>query len=539
MNKNITKIIKTIPQKPGVYLFKNNSGLVIYVGKAKQLKNRVSSYFNKSNLLEPAKKQMLPQIKDIDFIVTKSEYEALLLESNLIKQYKPKYNVRLKDDKNYLYIKIENINDFPKIYTVRKIDDQKSQYFGPFTDSRAVTQTLKLLRKLFPYRDCSENLFNKKKECLKYHIKQCLAPCIGAVGREEYNGIIRNCELFLLGKRSKIIANLTSQMNKAADGKNYERAAQLRDQIKSLYKIIERQTVVSPKKENQDYISYIKYGRKFYINLFIAREGKIVGKENFVINNKYKLSDQSILESFLKEYYLHTFDYPQTIITQINLENSLSLSKNFSKKAGKNIKIINPKKGQKKEIINLGIQNARNYLIKKIGPLENEKSRIILQNLKNKLKLPYRPKRIECFDISNIQGKFAVGSMAVFTNGLIDKKEYRKFKIKTVKGANDVAMMEEVLRRRLNNFAWPYPDLIVLDGGKPQLNRIKKLLNARKLTIPLISLAKREEEIFVTYKKNPIKLNKNSSELKLLQRIRDEAHRFAIIYHKKLRLKGL
>lgn len=539
MNINIKKLLLNIPLKPGVYLFKNKTGKVIYIGKAKVLKNRVNSYFTKSSNLEMSKINMLSKIEDIDYIITKSEYEALLLESNLIKQYKPTYNVRLKDDKNYLYIKIENINEFPKIYTVRKIDDAKASYFGPFTDSQAVKQTLKLLRKLFPYRDCSENLFNKNKECLKYHIKQCLAPCIGAVSHEEYNNLIRNCELFLIGKRSKLIRNFKSEMNIASQNKQYEKAANYRDQIKSLSKIVERQTVISTKKESQDYISYVKYRENYYINLFIVREGKIIGRENFIINNIGNFTDDMILESFIKEYYLHTFDFPTEIILQIKILNDSDLSSLLSKKSKKKVKIITATRGKKREVIRLGIQNAKNFLTKKIGPIENAKYKKLLQSLKLKLNLPHNPKRIECYDISNIQGKFAVGSMIVFTNGQPDKKEYRKFKIKSVVGANDVAMMEEVVSRRLNNVSWPYPDLIIVDGGKPQLNQIKKLLNIKNLTIPLISLAKKEEEIYLTNKKYSLKLKKDSEVLKLIQRIRDEAHRFAISYHKKLRAKTL
>lgn len=538
MIKNIANILINIPPKPGVYLFKNSEGRVIYVGKAKILKNRINSYFLKSNYLEAGKINLINKIADIDYIITKNEYEALLLESNLIKQYRPFYNIRLKDDKNYLYIKIDNLNEYPKIYTVRKIDDNRSAYFGPFTDGQAVRQTLKMLRKLFPYRDCSENLFAKNQACLKYHIKQCLAPCIGAINKDEYNNIIRNCELFLLGKRSAIIKKLGAQMALASRSKNYEKAAMLRDQIADLTKIIEKQAVISTKNECQDYIAYIKYRHNYYVNLFIVREGKIIGKENFVIDNLGKFPEHVLLESFIKEYYLHAFDFPKEIITQAAIPNAASLALLLSKKAHGKLRIIQATRGRKKAIINLGIQNARNFLIKKIGPTINSKNQKILQNLKTSLHLPYLPKRIECYDISNIQGVLAVGSMAVFTNGQPDKKEYRKFKIKTVRGANDVAMMKEVIARRLKNISWPYPDLIILDGGKPQLNQIKNLLTAKKLAIPLIALAKKEEKVFLTHKKNPLSLNKYSDALKLLQRIRDEAHRFAITYHKKLRSKN-
>lgn len=543
MNKRLANQLKIIPRKTGIYIFKDSSGNILYIGKAKNIKKRVKSYFDRINSLSIDKKMMVGRISNIDYISVGSEYEAFLLESNLIKKYKPRYNVILKDDKNYLFIKIDYQDDFPKIYTTRKIERGRASYFGPFTDGQAVKQTLNLIRKMFPYRDCNQNIYDdnnielKKKACLKYHIKKCLAPCIGAVSKDEYNRIIRKCELFLLGKRSTLVEKLKNEMLKASDKKNYEEAASLRNQIEAIKKITAKQVIISAKKENQDYISFVANKNKAFINLFIVREGKLIGKENFTMNIMKGNDDVEIITNFIKQYYPTATDMPKEIISQEKIPSEKKLSLFLSRKFNKKIIISRAYRGKRKSVIEMGKQNAQNYMEKMLGALGQKDIYKTLKKIKNIFSLENIPRRIECFDISNIQGKLATGSMVVFLNGVSDKKEYRRFKIKTVASANDVEMMREVILRRLKNKQWKYPDLIVLDGGRPQFNIIEKELKNIKIRIPMIALAKKEEEIYFDKYKKPFKLSKNSEELKLLQRIRDDAHRFAIRYHKILRKK--
>lgn len=535
VNKNT---IKNIPHKPGVYLFKDSKKQVLYVGKAKDLKKRFFSYFQKTSSLAPDKLKMLKQASHYDYIITSNELEALLLESNLIKQHRPKYNVILKDDKNYKYIKIDYQDDFPKIYSVRKIEKGPAQYFGPFTDGYAVNQTLDLLQKIFRYRDCAKD-FNKKmlntkfdqRACLKFHIKRCLAPCIGKISKQEYDQTIHQCELFLKGRQNQIVKNLEKQMQQASLNTNFEQAAKLRDQLSDIKTIIKKQKVISTKQENQDYISiYRQNKQKCTINVFIVREGKLIGKENFPLKTDFNANNSELLESFIKQYYQKQTDHPQELIIPETINDQNLLEKWLK------LKIIVPNKGKKKQLLDLGIKNAIEYSKRKFEQSLDGQKLEILKNLKEKLNLPNLPNRIECYDISNIQGKNATGSMIVFTNGLPNKKEYRLFKIKTVLQANDVAMIKEILTRRVHN-NWPNPDLIIIDGGKPQINAAQQVISEHNFSTSLISLAKRFEEIFALNTQQPIKLPNDSKELHLLQQIRDEAHRFAITYHRKLHAK--
>ncbi len=537
--------IKNIPNKPGVYLFKDAKKQILYVGKAKDLKKRLNSYFQNTASLALDKIKMLNQANNIDYILTSNELEALLLESNLIKQHRPKYNIILKDDKNYKYIKIDYQDSFPKIYSVRKIEKGPAQYFGPFTDGYAVNQTLDLIQKVFKYRDCEKDFtrrsseqrtqagLNKKfgqRACLKYHIKRCLAPCIGKVTKEEYDQTIRQCELFLKGKQNQVAKDLEEKMTQESANKNFERAARLRDRLKDIKTIIKKQIVISPKQENQDYISLYRKENDFVINLFIVREGKLIGKENFLLKANSDSNNSELLESFIKQYYQKQLDRPEELILPETI-NDQDLIEKWLK-----LTITIPSIGKKKQMLDLGIKNAIEYTRRKFnGSIIGEKISI-LKSLQKILNLNTLPDRIECYDISNIQGKIATGSMVVFENGMSSKKEYRLFKIKTVFQANDVAMIKEVLERRVHN-DWPTPDLIIIDGGKPQINAALEILGEHNWQTSLISLAKRFEEIYTPNTEKPINLPRDSKELHLLQQIRDEAHRFAITYHKKLRSK--
>ncbi len=529
---------KSLPLKPGVYIFKNESRKVLYVGKSKFLRKRVRTYFENTQKLPEDKQLMIPKISEIDHIVTDTELEALLLETTLIKKHRPKHNILLKDDKNYQYIKIDNNWDFPKIYATRNIDDKESQYFGPFTDGLAVKQTIEMIRKLFKYRTCDREIpydLSKtySRPCLNHHIKLCLAPCIGAVTREEYESIIHNCVRFLQGKQTEITSDLKLAMKQESAKKNFERAAILRDQLEDIAKITAKQKMVSTKKEDLDIVSFYRQNKTCAFNVFLVREGNLTGKENFSLALPDHPSDEKVMSVFLERYYSTTKNLPKKIVVEIETKNTKIVQELIDQNSKS---IILPQKGRLKKLVELGKINAREFWLKQREPKKAPES--VLAKLKNTLELPKLPRVIEAYDISNLQGTNPTGSMIVFQNAKPKKSAYRHFKIKREHTPDDVHMMQEILVRRLGHQQdWPLPDLILIDGGKPQLNAIARILLEHKIKIPLISLAKREEEIFILGKNESVKLAKNNSALQLLQRLRDEAHRFAISHHKKLRKK--
>ena len=545
VNLKIKKRLLQLPQKPGIYIFSTTKGIILYVGKAKNIKKRVSSYFIKNKKIAPDKELMLPKISKIDYIVADSELEALLLESNLIKKERPKYNVILKDDKQYQYIKIDYHDDFPKVYTTRETKRDKSSYYGPFTDGYAVKNTLNLLNKLFPYRECGLEIYEnspKRRVCLKYHIKRCLGPCAHKISKKNYNNLIKQCDLFLRGKQSKMLSKMKKEMKDEASNKNFEKAATLRDQIQNLEKIIEKQKIISTKKIDQDIISYFQGKRITTINLFIVREGKLIAKENFYLKTRNKgLSE--ILSTFIKLHYLNQKIIPKDIIIQSDINEKHLIACFLSHKSDRKINIIVPQKGKNYKLIKLGAKNAKLYYhnlsAKEKSKERNKDNTTVLEDLKTILKLQKLPTRIECYDISNIQGTSATGSMVVFENGIPAKSEYRRFKIK-YSSISDTDMMKEMLERRfghknISQKKWPLPDLIIIDGGQGQLNAVMDILKNKKIDIPTISIAKQFEELYSKKISKPIRLSKNSKTLQLIQNIRDEAHRFAITYHKILR----
>jgi len=548
---NVTTNLKTstLPSKPGVYIFKNAQDQVIYIGKASDLKNRVKSYFQSSAQLSPWKQRLVNEIKNIDYILASSETEALLLECNLIKKYKPKYNVTFKDDKFYKFIKITLSEDFPRILTIRRISKDKARYFGPYSSSESLDNTLKTLRKIFPYRTCKTL---PKKPCLLYHIDLCPAPCVGFISKEGYHKLITQIVLFLEGRSNEIIKELKKEMGKLAQKKEFEKAAEIRDRLVKIQKTLATQQVISINKIDQDIISMAHEGNLSSINIFIIRQGKLIDKQNFILKHTKHLSDKEILTSFVEQYYRNATNLPKEIILQTEIEDKKNIVKWLESLVQRKMKLTIPKRGHKKKLIKLGRINAREHL--KTGKRKEKISRVRAREsqreLKSVLNLKKIPKIIECFDVSNIQGKEATGSMVVFVSGKPDKSRYRKFKIRTVAQINDYAMMEEVLKRRFtyikntqrlksskdNAFKTP-PDLIIIDGGKGQLSRALEVLKQFKLRIPVIGLAKRLEEIYVPGKSKPIHLLPNSPALLMLRHIRDEAHRFAITYHRKLREK--
>ncbi|XOU94073.1 MAG: excinuclease ABC subunit UvrC [Candidatus Kerfeldbacteria bacterium] len=526
------KSIQNIPLKPGVYIYKDGKKNILYIGKAKKLKNRVSSYFHNQASLTPDKEIMVSKIKKIEYFITSSETEALLLETSLIKKNQPPYNIDLKDDKYFLYIKITTSEDYPRVFTVRRIEKDKEKYFGPFTSALSVRETLRLLRKLFPHRNFTKP---KSQHQLKFLLKR-YAELLGPLDKKEYQQSINKIIQFLKGDYSQILKDLKTKMEVSAKNKKFEKAAGLRDKIYAIQKISEKQKVVSIKLVNEDIISISHESTISSINLFNIRQGKLINKENFILENTHGQNEKDILQAFIEQYYSSSPTKPNNIIVPIQPANKSIIEKTFS------FKVIVPQKGVKKQYIKLGEENAKNYLEqqKATWQREDEISKESLSEIKKLLKLKNNPKRIEIYDISNIQGISAVGSMVVFTNGQPDKKWYRKFKIKTIDQANDPAMMAEVLSRRFQhidkkNKTWPKPDLIILDGGKGQLNTVNKAI---EINIPIIALAKKNEDIYQLNKKNPVNLTYNSPAFFLIQRMRDEAHRFAITFFRKSHQKS-
>ncbi|MFC1618211.1 excinuclease ABC subunit UvrC [Patescibacteria group bacterium] len=529
----------TLPQSPGIYIFKNKPGQILYIGKSKSLRKRVQTYFQNTSKLPPDKQLMIKQVVKIDHIVTDSELEALLLETTLIKKHRPKYNILLKDDKNYQYIKIDNSWDFPKIYTVRHIEDHKAnaQYFGPFTDGTAVKQTLELMRKLFRYRTCNREIpydLSKlySRSCLNHHIKLCLGPCIGAVNREDYEQTIHNCVQFLQGKQTEIASELKLEMAKASENKNFERAAILRDQLSDIKKLTAKQKVIAPNQDNFDVVSFYRKDKISVFNVFLVRDGKLIGKENFSVSLPDHPGDEEVMGTFLERYYSTTKSLPKKVVLQAEPLNT-DLVQRLLKIKSRAISV--PERGKLKKLVELGVTNAREYWHKRqeqAKPTEN-----VLEQLQQVLDLPHLPHRIEAYDISNLQGTNPTGSMAVFENSQPKKTDYRRFKVKIKQTPDDVSMLREIIARRLQHPDWARPDLMLIDGGKPQLHAAEQVLLEKKVKIPLASIAKREEEVFVIGKTKPIKLAKSNPALQLLQRLRDEAHRFAIGHHTRLRQK--
>ena len=549
--------LSSIPAKPGIYLMKDVNGKVIYVGKAVNLRNRVRSYFHASANRFPKTRHLRQDLSDLDFIVTASELEALILECNLIKKYQPRYNVMLKDDKRYPYIKITWQEAYPRIYTVRRMQNDGAKYYGPFTATWAVSQTLDLLRKIFPYLTCKREITGQdKRACLYYHIGRCPGPCIGAVSQEEYRTLVSQICRFLEGKSEEVIDDLRTQMAAASERLEFERAATLRDQIVALERVIERQRVVSSAVADEDVIAFACQDGNACVQVFFIRRGKLIGREYFVLEGTADEDARQIMTSFVKQFYDKAAYVPSEILLQSDIDEAMIIQSWLRTKRGTKVALKVPRRGQKKELVQMAAENAAETLahLRAQWLLDEGKSVEALAELQEHLELAQPPARIECYDISNIQGKAATGSMVVFAKGVPRKSDYRRFKIRTVEGADDYAMMQEVLRRRFRkavgntreigelakDTAWTIlPDLIVVDGGKGQLNAALEVMDEYGLreAVPVVGLAKEREAIFAPDRPEPILLPGGSQGLFLMQRIRDEAHRFALQYHRRLREK--
>ncbi len=550
MNDDLKQTLKLLPSLPGCYIYYNNENEVIYVGKAKILKRRVKSYFNKKHYDNVKVQVLVSQIERLEYIITNSEVEALILESHLIKKYKPKYNILLKDDKKYPYFLITD-EDFPRISVVRKknMNPEKGRYYGPYTDVRAMYATLDFLKKIFPLKQCKQPKF-KSRPCLYYQIGRCLAPCQNLVTSEEYKSIVKQAELFLSGKQSELMKQLMTQIQKYSDSEQFEKAARLRDSYLDLQKTLEKQKVVYENtKLNEDVISVLTGDGLIVVLILMIREGRLIDKKDFV----FECEEDDKVEffaTFFKEYYASlTLEFPDRIVsaTLENVGEKALYEEWLEILAQKKVKISYGKSAQGKELQALADKNAtvvlNNAKISKMSKIRDDFNEIG-SYLKEKLELNNFPYRMECYDISHIQGTNTVASMVVFINGVSKKSEYRKFKIKTTEGKpDDFLSMKEVLTRRLNRLGekgWEKPDLIIIDGGKGQLSSVMQIVEDLGVSgIDFVSLAKRNEEVFLPNRSEPIIIPRNSSALFLFQRIRDEAHRFAITFHKDLRSKAM
>ncbi len=543
---DIQEQLKKLPAEPGVYLMKDENDKVIYVGKAISLKNRVRQYFQSSKNHTSKVKSMVKNIYKFEYIITDSELEALILECNLIKQYRPKYNVLLRDDKTYPYIKVTLNEDYPRVLKVRQVIKDKAKYFGPYTNTTAVNDTLEIIRNIYPIRTCNidieKAIKNKVRPCLNKHIKKCVGPCTGEVSKEDYGKMIEEIILFLSGKEEKLIELLKEKMNKCAADFNFEDAAMYRDKIKSLEDMIQKQKIdLGSSDLNQDVIAMARAHDEACVQVFFIRNGKIVGREHYILEGVMDSSRESILSSFIKQFYMSQDYIPKEIIIEDEVEDSFVLEEWLSSKKGQKVIIKVPQKGEKKSLVEMVRKNAVEYLEKfsNMNKLKYQKSIGALEELKTLIGLENIPKRIESFDISNIQGVDSIGSMVVFTDGKKDKKEYRRYKIKTVVGPNDYDSMAEIVERRLKY--GDLPDLILLDGGKGQVSSVKKVLDKYNVNIPLWGMYKDDKHKTkgLISQEKEIELDKTSNLYRFVASIQEEVHNYAISYHRSLRNKSL
>jgi excinuclease ABC subunit C len=608
--------LNSLPHQPGIYLFKDDAGRILYVGKATSLYNRVRSYFGDPSDLSPKNQALVPKIADIEFIVVANEVEALILENEYIKRHQPKYNVRLRDDKNYPYIKVSLKEDFPRVYRVRSFRHDGNRYFGPYTNSGAVDATLDLLNKLFPYRTCRYDAtlwapprghedappagWKQKllpRPCTQYYIHRCNAPCVAHVTRTQYDEVVRQVILFLEGKHDEVLAELRRQMEDAAEQLEFERASVLRDRVQAVERVLEKQKIINTSGAgDQDVVALAAADDETCAQIFFFRNGRLAGREYFILQGTRDTAPADVMRSFLQQFYDQASYIPAELVLAVEPEDSATLQTWLRARRDSAVALVAPKRGDKLRLVEMVAQNAAEVLeqqrIKWLS--DSQKTALALDELREVLNLPVPPQRIECYDISNIQGTSAVGSMVVFEAGRPKPAEYRRFRIKAVEGANDVASHQEVLRRRFKRFVtaqaqeaeapgpegetpaelvaeaaraedhagedgaeggegleagdagaetWAHlPDLVIVDGGRPQLNAALAVLDELDVRVPAIGIAKEDhgaigthEEVYLPDRPQPVVLDRGSQGLYLLQRIRDEAHRFAITYHRQVR----
>lgn len=554
--------LKNLPSKPGVYLMKNSLGEVIYVGKAKVLKNRVKSYFQNSKNHSEKVRVMVKHIAEFEYIVTDSEMEALILECNLIKKYSPRYNILLKDDKFYPFIKITVNDDFPRVFVTRNYSKDGSKYFGPYTNGTAVYETINLINKIFPLRTCKlliKEWGEPVRPCLNYHIKKCFGPCGGYINKEEYGKMIKDVIDILSGKDTTVLKVLQSEMEEASVNLEFEKAADLRDKIIAIKTIVEKQKIFKTMEGDEDFINIYRDEKDSCVQVFFSRDGKILGREHFIFENTAEDSIEEILEEFITSFYGGTAKVPRTIYVPV-LSNVELVEEYLTIKRGAKVWIKVPQKGQKREMLEMVKNNAQITLEKFKDKYLRDKeiNKIALEELQELLDLEIWPSRIEAYDISNIQGVDSVGSMIVFEEGRSKNSDYRRFRIKTVKGANDYDSMREILTRRFSHGLEEvkaiqesklqfsagkfsnFPDLIMMDGGKGQINIALEVLRDLNINIPVCGLVKDDKHATrgIIYNNEELIINRSSNLMQLIRRIQDEVHRFAITYHRSLRDKN-
>ena len=546
--------LAAVPLKPGVYLHRDAAGKVLYVGKSASLRDRLRSYFGSKKNLDPKSVELVSRIDDFEYIVTASEQEALLLENSLIKEHKPKYNIRLKDDKTYPYIKVDLAEDFPRIYVTRRTANDGARYFGPFASAGSVRKTLDLLKRLFPYRSCTKTITgNDSRPCLEYHIKRCVAPCTGYASRNDYSEVIAQVVMFLEGNTKEIVSDLKTTMLEASDNLEFERAGALRDRLKAIEKVYEGQNVVGLGREELDVIGAAYGGEEAWVEIFFIRQGKLIGRDHFTMSGTREEDGQEILTRFIEQFYSSASHVPRRILVPESITDKEVVAGWLETKRKGPVEINVPQRGAKRRLIEMVTTNAAQGLeqLKLKWISDSTRMETAMSELQEELNLPRSPKRIECYDVSHIQGTNTVASMSVFQDGKPLSSNYRRFKIKSHDGNDDFASMREVLSRRFKrlknardggkenvSFATA-PDLVLIDGGKGQLSSaVEVMLHLGLQDIQLASIAKREEEIFLPDAAEPVIMPKNSQGLFLLQRARDEAHRFAVTFHRNLRGKS-
>ncbi len=566
-SSTITEKIRTqlaaLPARPGVYLMRNAKGEVIYVGKAARLKDRVRSYFGSSHGMEPKTFALRQQVEDFEYIVVGNAGEALILEATLIKRHQPFFNIRLKDDKRYPYLKVDVQNAWPRVYITRRIEKDGARYFGPYASAGSVRATLDLTKKLFPWRSCTKEITGKDaRPCLDYYIKRCIAPCTAFCTKEEYAEVVDQVILFLEGRADDVLRRLRKQMEGAAERMEFERAAMIRDQLRSVERTVERQMLSTTRKEDLDVFGLARHGDQACVQVFFVRGTQMIGRDTFVVEGTSGETDAAVLSSFLQQYYESAQYIPRLVAVPCEPEVVRELEEMLTGRRSANVEIRPPKRGEKRRLVELANDNAREALemMRVKWMADSSKTEQALEQLREELTLGEIPKRIECYDNSNIQGSNPVSSMVVFIDGKPAPQQYRRFRVKTVEGANDFATMQEILRRRFRRAAvderagasseegseavtggeaWDLPDLVIIDGGKGQLGAAVQVMRELGVyEIPTVGLAKRFEELFVPDEDEPIVLPRGSEALYLVQRIRDEAHRFAITYHRQVRAKG-
>ncbi|MBK8617239.1 MAG: excinuclease ABC subunit UvrC [Anaerolineales bacterium] len=565
ISEKLQGILATLPAKPGCYIYRNAEGTIIYVGKAISLKNRVRSYFHSDSSHDAKTRRLVRDIVDIEWIVVGSELEALILEMNLIKKHRPKYNIRLKDDKRYPYIKVHWGEAFPRVTVTRQMDEDGSRYFGPYTSAWAVYQTLEALRRIFPYLTCDREITGlDKRACLYFDIKLCTAPCIGAIDQAGYRQMISDFMEFLGGHSEEIVSRLEAEMLKASEEMRFEKAAAVRDQLKAVSSIIERQKIVfATDYKDSDVLAMARSDGEACVQIFFIRGGKLIGREYFILEGTEDTDNQEVMTEFVKQFYTEAANIPEQVMIpeEIQVEEAKIIGQWLrSKRGGQKVELMVPKDGQPHDLVEMAAENASETLqaLRAQWQADAHKQEQALGELQSALKLSAPPNRIECYDVSHTQGVATVGAMIVFEQGTPAKNLYRKFNIDStsIGAPDDFASMEEMLTRRFKRWraaqeteAGPgskpdasfsfLPDLIIIDGGKGQLGRVVKVLEEFDLfdKVPVVGLAKQEEEIFFPHNSVPLLLPRHSQGLYLVQRIRDEAHRYGITAHRARRSK--